>query len=218
MTDDVVAGYSDGDVNTNTSENPTLNTIVSQRYSRRQTLFGGLSATAIAVFGASMLAACSDDADAAAPVVSAGENGSTTSGRMVTLQGSSAGSDASALVFAWRQTGGPAVTLEDADTTAAKFLAPSVSSPTALTFAFTVRDSSGNSSTAETIVTVGPAVLGFTAVPKSLEDIVVVPAGYTASVLYRLGDPLAAGVSAYANDGTDGGFAHRAGDQNDALH
>ncbi len=38
---------------------------------------------------------------------------------------------------------------------------------------------------------------------KSLADVVVVPAGYTASVLLRLGDPIAAGVSDYANDGTD---------------
>ena len=39
---------------------------------------------------------------------------------------------------------------------------------------------------------VAPAatLLGFTAVPKSLADTVVVPAGYTASVLYALGDPL----------------------------
>ena len=42
-----------------------------------------------------------------------------------------------------------------------------------------------------------------TPVAKSLADVVTVPAGYTASVLYRLGDPIANGVPAYANDGTD---------------
>ena len=49
-------------------------------------------------------------------------------------------------------------------------------------------------------------VLGFGAVAKSLADTVVVPAGYTASVLFALGDPMAAGVAAYKNDGTDGDF------------
>ena len=51
-----------------------------------------------------------------------------------------------------------------------------------------------------------------TAVAKSLADTVVVPAGYTATVLYRLGDPIAAGVADYANDGTDPGasYAQRA--------
>ena len=219
MTDNVVAGYSDGDVNTNSSDNPTLNTIVSQRYSRRQTLFGGLSATAMAVFGASMLTACGDDNDDfTAPVVSAGEKGSTTSGRMVTLQGSTTGFRAGELSVSWRQTGGPAVTLENANTTTAKFVAPSVSGPTELKFAFVASDRSGLSSTAETTVTVGPAVLGFAAVPKSLEDIVIVPAGYTVSVLYRVGDPLGATVPEYKNDGTDSDFGNRAGDQHDAIH
>src|SRR3546814_4513080 len=33
----------------------------------------------------------------------------------------------------------------------------------------------------------------------------------------RVGDPLVAGVSAYANDGTDTNFAQRIGDHGDAL-
>ncbi|MGQ0700922.1 MAG: PhoX family protein [Panacagrimonas sp.] len=60
--------------------------------------------------------------------------------------------------------------------------------------------------------------LGFAAVPKSLADVVSVPAGYTASVLYRLGDPIAAGVSDYSNDGTDDDFESRAGDHHDGLY
>ena len=60
-------------------------------------------------------------------------------------------------------------------------------------------------------------VLGFGAVAKSLADTVVVPAGYTASVLFALGDPMAAGVAAYKNDGTDGDFAKRAGDHHDGM-
>ncbi|WP_348683106.1 PhoX family protein [Acidovorax soli] len=60
-------------------------------------------------------------------------------------------------------------------------------------------------------------LLGFGAVPKSLADTVAVPAGYTASVLFALGDPLAAGVAAYKNDGTDGDFDKRAGDHHDGM-
>ncbi len=61
--------------------------------------------------------------------------------------------------------------------------------------------------------------LGFTAVPKSLADVVTVPFGYRHDVLYRLGDPIAPGVAEYANDGTDDpeSFAHRAGDHHDGM-
>ena len=62
--------------------------------------------------------------------------------------------------------------------------------------------------------------LDFTAVGKSLADALVIPAGYTARVLFRLGDPLAASVSAYGNDGTESAtsYAPRAGDHHDAMH
>ena len=60
-------------------------------------------------------------------------------------------------------------------------------------------------------------ILGFTAVSKSLADTVVVPAGYTASVLYALGDPLTAGTAAFKNDGTDADFENRAGDHHDGM-
>lgn len=60
-------------------------------------------------------------------------------------------------------------------------------------------------------------LLGFSAVGKSLADTVVVPAGYTASVLYALGDPLTAATPAYANNGTDGDFENRAGDHHDGM-
>jgi uncharacterized protein len=62
--------------------------------------------------------------------------------------------------------------------------------------------------------------LNFNAVAKSAADALVIPAGYTATVLYRLGDPLAAGVADYKNDGTDSAqsFAQRAGDHHDGMH
>lgn len=60
-------------------------------------------------------------------------------------------------------------------------------------------------------------LLGFRAVPKSLADAVQVPAGYTASVIYALGDPLTAATPAYKNDGTDTDFENRAGDHHDGM-
>lgn len=60
-------------------------------------------------------------------------------------------------------------------------------------------------------------LLGFSAVPKSIADSVIVPAGYTATVLYALGDPLTAATPAYKNDGTDTSFENRAGDHHDGM-
>lgn len=59
--------------------------------------------------------------------------------------------------------------------------------------------------------------LDFTAVPKSLADTVTVPTGYTVRPIYALGDPLAAGVPAYRNDGTDTQYELRAGDHHDGM-
>jgi secreted PhoX family phosphatase len=60
-------------------------------------------------------------------------------------------------------------------------------------------------------------LLGFTAVAKSLADVVTVPAGYTASVLFALGDPLTASATAFKNDGTDADFESRGGDHHDGM-
>jgi secreted PhoX family phosphatase len=64
-----------------------------------------------------------------------------------------------------------------------------------------------------------PAKLGFKAVPKQLNDLVSVPEGYSATVLFRLGDPIAGSVPAYRNNGSDPAwsFAYRAGDHHDAI-
>jgi uncharacterized protein len=65
----------------------------------------------------------------------------------------------------------------------------------------------------------GTLTLNFNAVAKSLADALAVPTGYTASVLYALGDPIAAAVANYSNNGTDTGasFAQRAGDHHDGM-
>ena len=60
------------------------------------------------------------------------------------------------LTYAWTQTGGPTVTLDDATAARPAFIAPSVSRQTDLTFSLTVRD--GTSSRTDTVtVTVLPS-------------------------------------------------------------
>ncbi|HEV8315425.1 MAG TPA: alkaline phosphatase PhoX, partial [Burkholderiaceae bacterium] len=60
--------------------------------------------------------------------------------------------------------------------------------------------------------------LGFSAVAKSLADVLTMPSGYAATVLYRLGDPIAS-IADYKNDGTETGdsFTQRAGDHHDGI-
>lgn len=218
MTDIADFSYTDGDVDTNRSSNLSLNDIVAERYSRRQTLFGGMGAMTVALLGTSMLTACDDDDDKnAAPTVTAGENATTSSGRVVTLNGT-ASDDEGLSGVQWTQTSGPTVTLANAGSNTATFLAPSVSAATPLKFSFTGTDARGKATTAETTVTINPAVLGFTAVAKNRNDVVTVPEGYKVTVLTRHGDPIAAGTAAYKNDGTDTDFANRVGDQGDALY
>ena len=74
----------------------------------------------------------------------------------------------------------------------------------------------GGGDDAEAAVPAAP-LLGFTAVAKNLTDVVTVPVGYTASVLYALGDPLTASTAAYKNDGTDTDHDKRAGDHHDGM-
>ena len=59
--------------------------------------------------------------------------------------------------------------------------------------------------------------VAFGAVGKSTADVLSVPAGYTATVLYAVGDPLDAATSAYANNGSDSSFEMRAGDHHDGM-
>ena len=207
--------YTDGDIDTNPTSNPHLNDLIETRYSRRQTLMGGMSATAAAVFGGMLLTGCDDDNDGGSdPVtVTATAGGSATAGRVATLTGAAIGQVDS---VSWTQTAGPTVTLAGGTTTVATFVVPGVAAGTVLSFLFTAVSPRG-SVTATTSVTVGAASLGFTAVAKSLADVVAVPTGYSVTVLYRLGDPIGSGVGAYANDGTDATFSKRAGDHHDGM-
>ena len=211
-------GYTDGDVDTNFSATTSLNDMIDQRLSRRSTLRGGATVVATAVFGGSILSACDSPVVANdSPVVTAGSSGATSSGRIVTLTGTATDTDTIGAV-AWVQTAGPVVTLSAPNATTTTFMAPSVATATDLVFQFTGADKTGKNSSATTTVTVSPAVLGFTAIAKNKLDVVTVPAGYTVQIGTRLGDPIAAGVAAYANNGTDTNFAQRIGDHGDALY
>ncbi|UZK70518.1 PhoX family phosphatase [Sphingomonas sp. S1-29] len=217
---EVTSGYTDGDIDTNPTSNSHLSDLIDRRYSRRETLRGGASAAAIAVFGGALLAACDDESDTdddSAPVVTAGSSGATSAGRLVTLT-STVTDDGGIVTSSWTQVSGPTVTLSGATTATATFVAPAVAAGTPLVFRYTATDQSGQASSADTTVTISPAQLGFTAVAKNRNDVVTVPTGYSVAVLARLGDPIAEGVAAYANNGTDTNFAQRIGDHGDALY
>jgi hypothetical protein len=202
--------YSDGDVDTNLTDLRTLNEIADERFSRRQTIVGGLTASATAFLGTSLLAACGSD-DLTFPsetLVNAGENATTSAGRIVTIAPTVANNAA----FTIEQFSGPTVALTGTGATRS-FFAPGVSAPTTLGFRV-----AANGQVDDVTITVNPAQLGFTAVARNTDDVVTVPPGHTVTVLTRLGDPILPGVPAFRNDGTDTNYAGRIGDHGDALY
>lgn len=211
--------YSDGDVDTNTSSNPSLNAMIDQRYSRRAALRSGAMAASVAVFGGAVLAGCDSAASSSDPfpnIISVGSSGTTKAGRVVTLTANV--TDNGAVSSAWVQTQGPTVTLTNPTSTTPSFIAPAVASPTPLRFEYRATDTAGQVTVESVSVTVDAAEMGFTSLAKNRNDVVTVPAGYSVTVLTRLGDPIASGVAAYKNDGTDADFANRIGDHGDALY
>lgn len=204
--------HDDGDICVNFSSNPHIDDIILARNSRRQVL-GGM----VAVAGLFGLSACDgDDAGQTQSnaTVSAGAAAVTSSGKNVTLAGTATNSTG----VLWTQVSGPTVALSNANSNTASFIAPAVSAPTQLVFAFNAPGTNNTVASANTTVTVNPATLGFTALPKLLNDVVTVPEGYSISVLYALGDPIAPGVPAYGNQGNDTNFAQRAGDHHDGMY
>lgn len=212
---DSIVAYEDGDIDTNRTANPHLNDLIASRYSRRQTLLGGLSAMTAAAFGGVLLAGCDDDDSRPQDVtVGAGQNITTTAGAAVTLSGNAS---TNATSLSWVQKSGPPVVLSGANTATATFTAPAVAAPTPLVFTFTATSPEGASRSADSTVTVNPATLSFAPVAKNRNDVVTVPDGYQVTVLYRLGDPITAGTGVYANDGNDTKFSRRAGDHHDGM-
>jgi MYXO-CTERM domain-containing protein len=89
-----------------------------------------------------------------APTVNAGADQTVQEGGTVSLSGSAVDPDGDALTYAWAQTGGPVVSLEGANTAAATFATPDVSSDTILSFTLKVTDSHGLSTEDSVSVTV----------------------------------------------------------------
>jgi len=216
MSDVAEMNYTDGETDTNPTANPSIHDVLNARYSRRQTMFSGLFASAAVAMPSMALMGCGTGQttpSAPQPAGSATADTATSAGRVVTLTGTATNGNAAG----WSQISGPTITPISQTPTTISFLAPAVTASTGAQFNFAV--SNGTSAvTYATNVTTTPAVLGFTAVPKSLADVVSVPAGYSVQVLYRLGDPIAAGVAEYANNGTDSNFAQRAGDHHDGMY
>ncbi|MFB0610935.1 PhoX family protein [Aurantiacibacter poecillastricola] len=201
-----VASYSDGDVDTNRSDNPSLISLIEKRVSRRATILGGGKAAGAAVFGSTMLAACGSDDSPVAAISDASDDGSivASAGSMITL---------APLDGAVAQTAGQPVEFLTAEYAPASFIAPAVAEETE--FRFSVRE---NGARRERRVKVQPARLNFEVVEKNFTDVVTVPRGYSVKVLTALGDPILVGVPAFRNDGTDTNFAGRIGDHGDALY
>jgi uncharacterized protein len=209
--------YSDGDVDTNRSQNPTLESLVEARYSRRQALFSGATATGAAFLGGAILTACGDGGDNGPTGTVSATGGTTSSGAVFGLSAMVTNASEFA-TFAWTQTSGPAVAIVNPTSLTASFLAPSVAAATPLNFRFAGTTAGGQSVSQEATVSVNPATLGFAAVAKSLLDRVTVPTGYNVSILTRLGDPINAATPAYANNGSDTNLGARIGDHGDALY
>ncbi len=220
-----IIGYDDGDIDTNRSAGESLNEMVDRRYSRRDIFRSGTSAAAFAVFGGSLLSGCNAVSSIVArPVaidppatVTTGSSGATTSGRVVSLTGVAV-DNAPIVSQQFVQVFGPSVTLTNPTAGSATFIAPSVSATTNMVFRYTVTDSAGSVTASDITVAVSPAQLGFTAIPKNRLDVVTLPPGYTATILYSLGDPINNTVPASLNNGNDTDYANRAGDHHDAIY
>ena len=93
------------------------------------------------------------------PVAVAGASQTRASASQVTLNGNqSSDPNNDVLSFAWTQTSGPAVTLGNANSAVATFVAPTLTSDALLQFQLTVTDPGGLSNSSSTTVTITQAV------------------------------------------------------------
>lgn len=86
-----------------------------------------------------------------------GPDQTVASGDVVTLDGSNSQPSGGIQSYSWTQTGGPGVTLADANTARASFVAPAVASDAILSFRLTVVNRTNQADTDTTLVTVQPA-------------------------------------------------------------
>lgn len=90
----------------------------------------------------------------AKPGAYAGPNRTVGRNAQVTLAGAAGDSDGQIASYQWTQTGGTAVTLNNANQASASFTAPMVTAQTKLTFTLTVTDNQGAIATDTVVVTV----------------------------------------------------------------
>jgi len=91
------------------------------------------------------------------PLANPGPDQTVAAGDIVTLDGSNSEPSGGIQSYSWAQTGGPSVTLADANKARASFVAPSVTSDAILSFRLTVVDQRNQADTDTTLVTVQPA-------------------------------------------------------------
>jgi len=111
------------------------------------------------------------------PVARAGADQTVAAGDTVTLDGSSSQANGGSIrSFSWTQTAGPAVTLTNANTARATFVAPGVAVNTTTTFRLTVVNDGNRADSASTVVTVRPAAAAALATALDLFDGALQPA------------------------------------------
>ena len=91
------------------------------------------------------------------PVADAGPDQTVIENISVALSGSGTDQDGTVVSYSWEQTDGPTVTLTNAASATATFIAPDVSMDETLTFRLTVTDDDGATGSDEVVVTVKPA-------------------------------------------------------------
>jgi mono/diheme cytochrome c family protein len=91
----------------------------------------------------------------AVPTADAGADQTANGGDTVTLSGSGTDSDGTIASYSWSQTTGQTVTLSNADTANASFVAPQFEAITDLTFTLTVTDNEAATDTDSAIISVG---------------------------------------------------------------
>lgn len=92
-----------------------------------------------------------------APVANAGVDRTAIEGQTVFLEGSdSSDADGTIATFRWTQSGGPDVSLDDANSASLRFVSPEVDTDTVLSFDLTVTDNEGATANDTASVTVSP--------------------------------------------------------------
>lgn len=94
------------------------------------------------------------------PTANAGADATADALQLVTLDGSLSGDvDGTIASFAWTQTAGPAVVLDETNPAMPTFTAPNVAADTVFTFELVVTDNDGDASTADSVdVTINPTL------------------------------------------------------------